>query len=166
MYKGSLLMLLTVIPMIEAAEGSSLLNQAVACMKNRWVIAGTAVAVGTYVAYRWLASEVEQEEERVFEEHAQENETFEVTKKDAEKIYALIDAMEKDIQDFKDQPERSSACVTDGFDDPEFGNGCEGFKSAFCILYEQTKAHPENKPFLEEFLMIFKQVIDQNMIVV
>ena len=177
MRKSLLLVLISVAPGIVASENQigdvssqpsadSYLSCVTSCLNYRWIGAAALACLGAYGVYRYLATEIEKEEERVFQEHTQEPETFTVSEKDSSKVHLLIEAMEEDIIAFQTQPIHVQSLQLSDFDDEEMANGCEGVRSAFCVLYEQSVQHPENKPFLDEFVMIFRQAIEQAMIVV
>jgi len=164
---------LMIIPNIQAAEApaadssstSSVLTYISDCLTSRWLGYTALAALGVYGLYRLALYITYQEEGRLFQEHPQDPESFAVSKRDAGHIHALIDAMEQDIEHFQEQPERVNALLFDDFDDHETANGCEGVRSAFCVLYEQSVQHPENKPFLYEFVMIFRQAIEDAMVI-
>jgi hypothetical protein len=129
---------------------------------------GVAVLAGLgigYAIYAYVCSAIRQQEDRILHEQSYELETFAVSSKDSRNVYALINAMEQDVMHFDEEPTAVLNVNLSDFDNVETGNACEGMRSAFRVLYEQSKQHPEEKQFLDEFVMIFKQAIDQTMVV-
>lgn len=143
---------------------TSYASRITSCVKTRLFGYVALAGVGLYGLYRLAVHLMYQEEERMFEEH-QELETLTVSKKDFDMVNALIDAMEQDVMLFDEQPNQVKSLELAEFDDEQTANGCEGMRSAFCALYEQSFRHPESKAFLEEFVMIFRQAIDDAMVV-
>lgn len=143
----------------------SYVSRIAACVQTRLFGCVALAGAGIYGLYRWAIHLMYQEEERMFDDH-QELEKMAISKKDFDMVHALIDAMDDDVTCFDAQPSRVNNLELSDFDDEEMANGCDGVRSAFCALYEQTVRHPDNKPFLEEFVMIFRHAIDDTMVVV
>lgn len=126
----------------------------------------TALAgLGLFGLYKLASYLLYQEEERMFDEHAQSFEPYVVTKKDFGMICDLINAMEHDMVQFAEQPSRVKGLELVEFDNEEMAKGCSGMRDVFCTLYEQCILEPENKAFLEEVIMIFKQTVEEGMVV-
>lgn len=142
------------------------LSSLISCTKTRLfggIVLGGAALFGLY---KLVSNMIYQEEERVFEEHRSvELEPYAVSKKDYGMICDLIDAMEQDIQQFSEQPLRVKGLELVEFDNEEMANGCKGMRDVFCTLYEQCVLEPENKPFLKEVVVIFKQTVEEGMVV-
>lgn len=151
-----------------ATEGQNTSSCASAIMSGVSVrLLGGAVLAGAGIfgLYKLMTHFIYKEEERIFNEHAQELEPQSVTRKDFGMICDLIDAMEQDIAQFVDQPSCVKSLEFIGFDDEKMEDGCKGMREIFCTLYEQCIQEPENKAFLEEIIMIFKQTVEEGMVV-
>ena len=148
----------------DSLQATSYVTRIVSCVKANIFATVALAGLGAYGLYTLATRLIHQEEERIFEEHEQP-ESYLVTKKDYDMVCALIDAMEKDMVQFDAQPSRVKSMAFDTFDNVEMANGCEGMRNVFCTLYEQCVQEPDNKLFLQEIITIFKQTVEENMVV-
>ena len=146
------------------AQAGSYMSQVFSSAKTKMFGYVALAGAGVFGLYKLATYALHQEEERMFDEPEEELEAYEVSQRDLDTVRMLIEAMEKDTILFDAKPSCVNGLEFGEFDNEEMASGCKGLREAFCAVYEQCQLEPENKPLLEEFVMIFKQTIDEKMV--